>query len=115
MQTPFRITPTVFHVLFALSDGELHAYGVMKAVEGATDGRTRIAPGSLHFTLGKLLDAGLVEESDDRPDPEVDDARRKYFRLTEAGRVVLTEEARAMAHLVAQARERKLIPQEGAG
>ena len=111
---PFRVTTTVFHVLFALSEGAIHAYGIMKSVEDRSDGRVRIAPGSLHFTRGRLLEAGLAEESEDRPDPTEDDARRKYYRLTARGRSVLADELAAMADIVDTARQRKLVRDSGA-
>lgn len=108
---PFRVTPVVFQVLFSLSEGTSHAYQIMKDVAAQTDGRLEVGPGSLHFTITKLLDSGLIQESDNRPDPGVDDPRRRYFALTSAGRRVLTDEAAQMAQIVSLARSRGLIPE----
>lgn len=112
-ETPFRMTPVVFHVLLALAEGDSHAYQIMKDVPERTDGSLEIGPGSLHFTLGKLSDAGLIEESTARPDPEKDDARRKYFRLTTRGREVLSAEASILAGIVDFATQQGLIAERG--
>lgn len=108
-ETPFRMTPVVFHVLLALSEGDNHAYQIMKDIPERTDGAIEIGPGSLHYTLGKLLDAGLVEESADRPRPDEDDPRRRYYRLTTRGRDVLSAEATLLADIVDFASEKGLI------
>ncbi len=105
---PFKVTPQVFHVLLSLVDGEMHAYGIMKAVESRTEGSLRIAPGSLHFTLTKLLDASLLEEVEGEAD-DTGDSRRRLYRLTERGRRVVSAEATQLARTVEFARERNLI------
>ena len=110
---PFRMTPVVFHVLLALADGDSHAYQIMKDIPERTDGTLEVGPGSLHFTLGKLVDAGMVEESDERPEPEEDDARRKYYRLTAYGREILRSEASLLADIVSYASERGLVGDAG--
>ncbi|MDX1648120.1 MAG: PadR family transcriptional regulator [Longimicrobiales bacterium] len=107
------MTPVVFHVLLALADGDSHAYQIMKDVPERTGGAIEIGPGSLHYTLGKLLDAELVEESDHRPRPDEDDPRRKYYRLTTRGREVLSAEAALLADIVDFAFEKGLIPERG--
>lgn len=112
-ETPFRMTPVVFHVLLALAEGDNHAYQIMKDVPERTDGAIEIGPGSLHYTLSKLLDAGLVEEPDDRPHPDRDDPRRKYYRLTSRGREVLSAEATLLAEIVDFASEKGLIAERG--
>lgn len=112
-RTPFRITPVVFHVLFSLVDGDAHAYGIMKDVEERTGGSVRIGPGSLHFTLGKLMEAEMISESAERPDPEMDDARRRYYRLTRFGRRVLKSELEILADIVDRARRSRLVPRPG--
>lgn len=112
-ETPFRMTPVVFHVLLALAEGDNHAYQIMKDVPERTDGAVEIGPGSLHYTLGKLLDAGLVEESGDRPRPDEDDPRRKYYRLTRRGRELLSAEATLLADIVDFASEKGLIAERG--
>lgn len=106
---PFRMTPVVFHVLLSLVEGDSHAYQIMKDVPERTDGTLEIGPGSLHFTLTKLQDAGLIDESPARPDPEQDDARRKYYRLTSRGREVLSAEASILADIVDFASQKGLI------
>lgn len=106
---PFKITPVVLHVLLALSDGETHGYGIMREITERTGGELKVGPGSLYFTLNKLLDAGMIAESSDRPDPELDDARRKYYRLTESGLAVLESELVAMSEIVDLARAKRLL------
>jgi len=113
-KAPFRMTPVVFHVLLALADEESHAYQSMKDVPERSGGAVEIGPGSLHYTLGKLLETGMIEESDGPEDPE-DDARRKYYRLTTHGRAILRAEASVLADIVAFARDRDLISESGTG
>lgn len=112
---PFRMTPVVFHVLLALAEADSHAYQIMKDIPVRTGGTLEIGPGSLHYTLGKLLDAGMVEKSDERPDPSEDDARRKYYRLTEDGRDILRSEASLLADIVEYASEQGLVGETGGG
>lgn len=84
-------------ILLALADGERHGYAIMRAAEQAG---TRLGPGALYAALGRLLDTGLVEETDERPAPELDDGRRRYYRLTPSGRdALVTELARLQAVL----------------
>lgn len=103
------LTPAVFHVLLALADGERHGYAIMQSVLEATDGRIAMGPGTLYGTIKRLLDPGLIEESEARPDPELDDDRRRYYRLTPLGRRVLGAESRRYATLVRLARARGLL------
>src|ERR671916_2385257 len=95
------LTPAVFHVLLALVDAERHGYGIIKEVEGRTEGRVRLGPGTLYGSLKRLLEEGLVEESDERPDAALDDERRRYYRLTVFGRRVAAAEAERLSGLVA--------------
>src|SRR6266704_720920 len=88
------LTPAVFHVLLALADGERHGYAIMREVAESTHGRIKMGPGTLYGTVKRLLEARLIEESDERPDPEMDDERRRYYRLAGLGQRV----ARAEAH-----------------
>lgn len=104
------LTPAVFHVLLALADEERHGYAVMQEVERTTEGRVAMGPGTLYGTVKRLLAAGLIEESDERPDPEVDDSRRRYYRLTRLGRRVAAAEAARLADAVADARAKRLLP-----
>ncbi len=103
------LTPAVFHILLALSDGEKHGYGIMKEVAHATDGRMRMGPGTLYGTIGRLITAGLIEESDERPDPALDDQRRRYYRATDLGQRVVAAEARRLESLVKIARKKQLL------
>jgi len=103
------LTPAVFHVLLALADGERHGYAIMQEVTAATDGQIKMGPGTLYGTVKRLLEAELIEESDERPDPHLDDERRRYYRLTGVGEQVVRAEARRYASVVAVARGKKLI------
>src|SRR5712691_7353184 len=82
------LTPAVFHILLALVDRELHGYGIMQEVSANTAGHVRMGPGTLYGTIKRMIAAGFIEESDERPDPELDDERRRYYRLTALGRQV---------------------------
>jgi DNA-binding PadR family transcriptional regulator len=103
------LTPAVFHVLLALADGERHGYAIMQDVGQSTEGRIKMGPGTLYGTLKRLLDLQMIEESDERPDPQLDDERRRYYRLTGVGEQVVRAEARRYADIVALARGKKLI------
>ncbi|MGZ3716649.1 MAG: PadR family transcriptional regulator, partial [Ktedonobacterales bacterium] len=72
------LTPTVFHILLALADGEKHGYAIMKEVESQTEGRIKMGPGTLYGSIKRMLSAGLIQETADRPDPELDNERRRY-------------------------------------
>ncbi len=100
------LTPAVFHILLALADGEKHGYAIMQEIEDVTEGRVQMGPGTLYGSIKRMLAAGLIEESDDRPDPTLDDERRRYYRQTGLGRRVLKEEAERMAKLMALARRK---------
>ncbi|MGA3268784.1 MAG: PadR family transcriptional regulator [Verrucomicrobiota bacterium] len=103
------LTPAVFHVLLALADGERHGYAVMREVAESTEGRIKMGPGTLYGTIKRLLEAQLIEESDERPDPHLDDERRRYYRLTAIGEQVVRAEARRYSDMVALARRKKII------
>ena len=103
------LTPAVFHVLLALAGGERHGYAIMQEVAESTEGRIKMGPGTLYGTIKRLLEAQLIEESDERPDPELDDERRRYYRLTGVGEQVVRAESRRYANIVAIARGKKLI------
>jgi DNA-binding PadR family transcriptional regulator len=103
------LTPAVFHILLALADGEKHGYAIMQEVETLTDGRIRLGPGTLYGSIKRLLAGELIEESDERPDPELDDERRRYYRLTDFGQRVVEEEAERLLQLVRQAKLKKLL------
>ncbi len=103
------LTPAVLNILLALAEEERHGYGIMKEVEGRTGGEVRLGPGTLYGAIKRMLADGLIEESDERPDPELDDQRRRYYRITEFGRRVAGVEAERLHDLVNTARARKLL------
>src|SRR5574342_439997 len=102
------LTPAVFHILLALSSGERHGYGIMKQVEADSQGKVTMGPGTLYGSLKRMLDAGLVRESDRRVDPEMDDERRIYYQITGLGAEALAAELARYQRIVTLAQERKL-------
>jgi DNA-binding PadR family transcriptional regulator len=107
---PPPLTPAVFHILLALSNGERHGYGIMKQVEVDSQGKVTMGAGTLYGSLKRMLDAGLVKESDKRVDPEMDDERRIYYQLTGVGAKALAAELERYKRIVSLAQERKLYP-----
>jgi DNA-binding PadR family transcriptional regulator len=99
-----------FHVLVSLADRDRHGYAVMQDVIERTDGALRLSPSSLYASIRRLLEQGLIEELAERPDPENDDERRRYYRLTRLGRAVATAEARRLERLLGDARATGLLP-----
>lgn len=97
------LTPAMFQVLVALADGEKHGYAVIKEVARRTDGQVRLRTATLYAVLKRFVDEGLIRETADRPDPALDDERRRYYQLTDRGRAVALAEARRMAETLAQA------------
>ena len=104
------LTPAVFHILLALSSGERHGYGIMKQVEMDTQGKVSMGNGTLYGSLKRMLDSGLVEESDKRVDPAMDDERRIYYRVTDLGTKALAAELERYKRIVTIAQQRKLYP-----
>ena len=104
------LTPAVFHILLALSSGERHGYGIMKQVEADSQGKVTMGAGTLYGSLKRMLDAGLVKESDKRVDPEMDDERRIYYQITGVGAQALAAELERYKRIVTLAQERKLFP-----
>jgi len=98
------LTPAMLQVLLALADGEKHGYAIIKEVARRTDGSVRLRAGTLYTVLKRFVTDGLIEETDHRPDPALDDERRRYYRLTPRGRAVAVADARRLASTVAQAR-----------
>jgi len=99
------LTPAVFHILLALAGGDRHGYGILKDVLRHTDGAVRLGPGTIYGTLQRLMEAGLVEESDGPADV---DGRRRHYRLTRAGRKALEADVQRMEGLVRAARAQKI-------
>ena len=89
-----------FHILLTLASGEQHGYGIMQEVLQRTGGKVRLWPATLYGSIKRLIESELIEESDERPAPELDDARRRYYRLTALGRRVLDAECERLQELV---------------
>ncbi len=106
------LTPAVFHILLALVDDELHGYGIMQEVARLTDGQLRLGPGTLYGAIKRMLADGLIEESETRPDPALDDERRRYYCLTDYGQRVVRAEAERLNRLVRSARSKHLLSGE---
>lgn len=111
------LTPPVFHILLALADGERHGYAIMQDVARQTNNALQLGPGTLYGCLKRMLAARLVEESGERPDPALDDERRRYYRMTGLGREAVRAEAQRLATAVHAARARHLLekPQTAGG
>jgi len=109
------LIPAVFNILLALADSEKHGYGIMQEVEANTKGQVLMGPGTLYGSIKRMLQAGLIEESDERADPEMDDQRRKYYKLTNLGRRVLSMEAERLASQVMIARAKNVLGLDPSG
>lgn len=104
------LKPNWLHVLLSLSGGEQHGYGIMQEVLERTEGKVRLWPATLYGAIKRLMDEGLIEESEERPTPELDDARRRYYRLTRLGRRVLAAESQRLEDLVRVIQAKRGIP-----
>ena len=107
------LTPAMFHILLALADKERHGYEIMREVDERSEGKMRVGPGTLYGSIKRMLNDGLIEELDERPDPELDDERRRYYRLSDFGRRVAIAEAERLDKLVKSARSKKLLSARG--
>lgn len=96
-----------FHILLSLVGAEQHGYGIMQEVLERTGGAVRIWPATLYGTLERLIGEGLIEESDERPAPELDDARRRYYRLTRRGHRVLDLECERLEDLLRMVQKKR--------
>lgn len=103
------VTPAEFHILLALVDRDRHGYAIMQEVAANSDGTVQLGPGTLYAAVKRLLDYGYIREVESRIDPNLDDARRKYYRLTPSGRAAATAESERLADLVQLARAKQLI------
>jgi DNA-binding PadR family transcriptional regulator len=103
------LTPAMFHILLALADGNRHGLGIVREVERRTQGEVRLGPGTLYGSIKKLLRLGHIVEPGERPGPEHDDPRRRYYKISNRGRRVLEIEAARMDRLVQVAREKAVI------
>ncbi len=99
------LTPTIFYILLALSEQDRHGYDILKRSALDSEGQVRMAAGTLYNALQRLVDDGLVEEAGERPAPERDDERRRYYTLTEQGRQALVAEVERMSRAVQRAEE----------
>lgn len=90
----------VFHMLLALTEGERHGYALKRAILQRTEGKINLGSGALYGSIDKLLGLGLIEESEERPDPHLDDERRRYYRITPLGRRVVEAETLRLRELV---------------
>ncbi len=103
---------TVFHILVALAAQDRHGYAIMRDIAERTDGQVKLSPGTLYGAVRRLLEEGLIEELDERPDPLHDDERRRYYRLTAAGIAAANHESERLYRLLGQARANGLISGE---
>jgi DNA-binding PadR family transcriptional regulator len=104
------LTPAVFQILVALADQDRHGYAIMQDVAARTDGAMKLSPGTLYGSIKRMLEEGLIVELDERPDPDHDDERRRYYRLTRFGREAAQAEADRLTTLLRQARAVGLTP-----
>lgn len=103
------LTPAVFHILLALSSGERHGYGIMKQVDSDSQGKVKMGPGTLYGSLSRMIEAGLIRESDEKVDARLDDERRIYYAITGLGQVSLAAELERYSEVVALARRKQLV------
>ena len=101
-----------FHILLAVADRDRHGYAIMQDVHARTDGRLRLGPGTLYGSIKRLLEDGLIQEVDERPDPGNDDVRRRYYRITRLGRRIAAEEMARLDALLRHARSIGLVPKK---
>ena len=116
LESLLPLPSATFHILVALSDADRHGYGIMQEVAQRTGGRTKLNPGTLYTTIQRLLERGLIAELSDvreRRDLDDDDERRRYYRLTPAGRRVAQLELGRLTELVALGRRAGLAPAKG--
>ena len=104
------LTAAVFHILLSLVDGDHHGYGIMQEVNGYAQGKLRLGPGTLYRSIKQMLAQGLIIEWDERPDPALDDQRRRYYRLTDFGHRVLTAETERLEQVLQVARAKQRGP-----
>jgi DNA-binding PadR family transcriptional regulator len=104
------LTPAVFHILLALSSGERHGYGIMKKVEKDSQGKVNMGPGTLYGSLGRMIEAGLIRESDKKIDTEMDHERRVCYKITGEGSKALAAELERYREVLAVAKRKTLSP-----
>lgn len=102
------LTPAVLHILIALSTQERHGYGIMKEVERDSQGKVKMGPGTLYGSISRMMEAGLIRESDKKIDPDLDDERRVYYQIAGIGRAALAAELERYRDVVAVARKKQI-------
>ena len=102
------LTPAKLHILLALSRQERHGYGIMKQVETDSQGKVNMGPGTLYGSIGRMIEAGLIRESDKKIDPEMDDERRIYYKITGLGKKALAAELERYREVMAVARQKRV-------
>jgi DNA-binding PadR family transcriptional regulator len=107
---PFTLSRDTFHILVALAGCDRHGYSILQEIAERTNGEVRLSPSTLYSAIKRLLEEGLIEELEERPDPQHDDERRRYYRLTPVGKKAALEEARQLENLLADARATGLAP-----
>jgi DNA-binding PadR family transcriptional regulator len=105
------LPPAFVHILLALADQERHGYAIMREIRRLTDGDVVMGPGTLYGAVKRMLEFGLIDESDERPDPELDDERRRYYRITPFGSAVARAEARRLTQMIKLARACGIAPE----
>ena len=109
-KTNAPLTPAVLHILLALSTHERHGYGIMKQVLADSQGKVKMGPGTLYGSIGRMIDAGLIRESDRKIDSEMDDERRRYYKITRLGQKALAAELGRYRAVTILAQQKRLIP-----
>lgn len=109
-KTTAPLTPAVLHILLALSARERHGYGIMKQVESDSQGKVKMGPGTLYGSIRRMIEAGLICESDKELDPEMDDERRVYYKITGRGQKALAAELQRYREVVAVAKRKRFSP-----
>jgi DNA-binding PadR family transcriptional regulator len=104
------LSPAMLDIVVALGEEELHGYGIMQEVRRRSDGQRRLAPGTLYRSLRQMQERGLIAEAEGRPNPDLDDERRRYYRLTDLGKKVAAAEIERLEGLVRAARSKGLAP-----
>jgi len=112
-ETYVPLSAAVFNILLALADGDKHGYGIMLEVETNTGGQVNMGPGTLYGSIKRMLNSGFICESDERPDPDLDDQRRRYYGLTELGRKVLQAESQRLVNQVAVVQRKNVFESAG--
>lgn len=107
--TLLPLTPAVFHILVALSEGELHGYGIMQQIKAMTEGVFTLGPGTLYRSIKQMLEYGWITEAGEKVDPGLDDERRKYYKLTDSGRRLAQAEVERLASLIKVAQSKRLL------